>query len=130
MRIDRLNTSAFFVRDRCGKALALGCFGSQPFLLAQTKRIERDAALVAAIERLTGLSMRRHEYIVRPGKSDLKARLYPLDRILTNTECAEWFQAHKITAHDAIQQVERGGRLYMRVPELRWKYGRLAEIAA
>ncbi len=130
MRIDRLNTSAFFVRDRSGKVLALGCFGSQPFLLAQTKRVERDGALVVAIERLTGVSMRRHEYILHPGKSALRARLYPLDRILTNTECMEWFQAHKITPHNAIQQVERDGRLYMRVPELRWKYGRLAEIAA
>lgn len=42
--------------------------------------------------------------------------LYPLDRLLTNTEALAWMAERNIHPSRAIVQVERAGSFYMRIP--------------
>lgn len=49
--------NGFFVRNRTGKALAIGADGA--FVFMMYKRYANDKPLVAAIERLVGMTMRK-----------------------------------------------------------------------
>ena len=64
LRIERFYTlqgnllNGFFVRNAANKAVAVGAFGSDPFVMPSAKRYARDLDLCVAISALTQVPMK------------------------------------------------------------------------
>ena len=64
LRVERLKTmdgrtmAGFFVRNQAGRALAIGAFSSDPFVMPTAKRYAKDLPLCEAIARITGLPLK------------------------------------------------------------------------